>query len=64
MGSLIRRFIARLFSWGLSYKEIARSLNLSPNTIRTHLQTVYSKLEITDKAQLVALVLNHPQSAP
>jgi putative nucleotidyltransferase with HDIG domain len=38
---------------GKVYKEIAAELGLSPSTIRSHLHSVYSKLEVEDRAQAV-----------
>lgn len=37
----------------LSTKEIARRLNLSPNTVKKHLQTVYEKIGISFLNQLI-----------
>ena len=50
------RAIADGFSRGKSHKDIALELRLSPATIRSHLRTVYAKLDICDKAQLANLV--------
>ena len=44
--------VATAYASGESYKEIARSLGLSPTTVRTHLRTVYSKLGVTSKIEL------------
>lgn len=44
--------IAREAAEGFSYKEIARSLGLSPATIRAHLHNIYGKLEISNKTAL------------
>jgi DNA-binding CsgD family transcriptional regulator len=51
------RTIASAFAKGDSYKEIARSLTISPATVRHHLRRIYEKLEISDKAQLAQLML-------
>jgi DNA-binding CsgD family transcriptional regulator len=48
--------VARLFGEGLSYKEIALKMSVSPNTVRSFLQRVYEKLKIRDKAELAALM--------
>lgn len=52
------RMVALEYAKGRSHKEIAKSLALSPATVRQHLSAVYSKLEVHDKAQL-AVVLVH-----
>lgn len=44
--------IARRFSAGQSYKEIARDLGIAPTTARHHLREIYRKLEVSDKAAL------------
>ena len=48
--------IATLYAMGYSYKEIAKGKAISPNTVRNHLQAIYFKLEIRDKAQLSVLL--------
>ena len=44
--------IARRFADGHSHKEIARALDISPATVRNHLQAVYAKLKIRNKTEL------------
>jgi DNA-binding CsgD family transcriptional regulator len=46
------RQVAHYFSLGHSYKEIAKILGISPNTVRVQLASVYRKLEINDKTML------------
>jgi DNA-binding NarL/FixJ family response regulator len=43
-------------SEGLSFKIIAKQLNLSPSTISNHLYRVYQKLDISSRADLAAIV--------
>ncbi|MEM6933501.1 MAG: LuxR C-terminal-related transcriptional regulator [Pseudomonadota bacterium] len=45
--------VASAYAAGQSYKEIARDLGLSPTTVRSHLRTVYGKLQVTSKIELV-----------
>jgi DNA-binding NarL/FixJ family response regulator len=40
-------------SAGQSNKEIARTLNVSPNTIKTHLARLFEKLEVTRRMQAI-----------
>ena len=51
--------IAQLYSEGLSHKEIALRLNISPLTVRTVIQRIFTKLEINDKAELARLISGH-----
>jgi DNA-binding CsgD family transcriptional regulator len=46
--------VARRFAAGLSHKEIARELAVSPNTVRSHLLHAYTKLGVHDKGALAA----------
>jgi two-component system, NarL family, nitrate/nitrite response regulator NarL len=41
--------VLRLMASGQSNKEIARSLGLSPDTIKDHLENLYRKLEVADR---------------
>jgi DNA-binding CsgD family transcriptional regulator len=45
-----------LVSAGKANKEIARDLWLSPNTVRSHLEHVFEKLEVTNRTAAVARV--------
>jgi two-component system, NarL family, response regulator LiaR len=38
---------------GQSNKEIARSLGLSPNTVKTHLGNLFAKLEVARRTQAI-----------
>ena len=45
--------ILELLASGRSTKEIARQLDISPNTAKTHLARVYEKLEVQRRIQAV-----------
>lgn len=43
-----------LLAHGYTNDEIAQTLHLSPNTIKTHLKNLFTKLEVTNRTQAVA----------
>jgi DNA-binding CsgD family transcriptional regulator len=45
--------ILALLAAGQSNKEMARSLGISPNTVKTHVARVYEKLEVQRRVQAV-----------
>jgi DNA-binding CsgD family transcriptional regulator len=49
--------VARLVAEGLSNREIAAQLFLSPNTIEYHLQKVFRKLQVRSRTQLARALL-------
>jgi DNA-binding CsgD family transcriptional regulator len=44
------RDVLRWISLGASNKEVARKLVISPSTVRTHVESVFRKLECTTRA--------------
>ena len=51
---------------GLAYKEIATQFYISVNTVKTHTKSIYSKLGIKNRIELLTLFAeqnlhNHPQ---
>jgi len=52
--------VLKLFTRGMSYKEIGVSLNISPRTVETHKRNILSKLKISSTADMVKYaLLNH-----
>ncbi|WP_108516465.1 LuxR C-terminal-related transcriptional regulator [Bradyrhizobium algeriense] len=51
------REIIRLVAEGLSNKEIARQLNVSPGTVKVHLYNVFQKLEVSNRTVLATIAL-------
>ncbi len=45
--------ILELLASGQSNKEMARSLGISPNTVKTHVGRVYEKLEVQKRVQAI-----------
>ncbi|MCK1500332.1 LuxR family transcriptional regulator (plasmid) [Bradyrhizobium sp. 183] len=56
LGALSRREIdiITLIADGLSNKEIARSLDIGPETVKSHLKSVFTKLGVEKRAQAVS----------
>jgi adenylate cyclase len=52
-----RRELLELVSRGLSNDDIARSLAISPATVRTHLTTVLAQLEVRNRTEAAGLFL-------
>ncbi|MEM9774477.1 MAG: helix-turn-helix transcriptional regulator, partial [Chloroflexota bacterium] len=48
--------VFRLLIAGCKAKEAAERLNVSPNTIKTHIQNIYSKFNVGSQAKLMARV--------
>lgn len=46
--------IAENYAAGCSYQEIAANLHIAPSTVRTHLATIYRKLEVSSKVELAS----------
>lgn len=46
--------VAQHFATGSDYKTIAQDLSISPATIKVHLNNIYIKLGINEKASLIA----------
>jgi DNA-binding CsgD family transcriptional regulator len=51
--------VLTLASHGLTYGEIAEQLAITGATVRTHLENIYPKLGVSDKASAVAVGLRH-----
>jgi DNA-binding CsgD family transcriptional regulator len=52
--------VAQGFGEGKTYKEIARDLGLSPNTVRHHIRAIYHKLGVNDKTRIAHLLHTPP----
>jgi DNA-binding NarL/FixJ family response regulator len=50
------RQVATLFARGASAKAIAEQLGVAPTTARNHLQNLYAKLGVSQRAELLAVV--------
>jgi DNA-binding NarL/FixJ family response regulator len=55
--------IAEAVTVGLSNKEIARKLKISPTTVKSHLENIFQKLHVSHRVQL-AILARSPASPP
>ena len=44
---------------GISYKQIAKILFISESTVKTHINNIFTKLNVNDRTQAVLYALNH-----
>lgn len=51
------REVLALIAEGMSAPDVAAALHLSPSTIKTHLQSLYEKLGVSDRAAAVATAM-------
>ena len=52
--------IAQSYAGGATYQKIADSLCIAPSTVRTHLATIYRKLEVSSKLELATRLNGGP----
>jgi DNA-binding CsgD family transcriptional regulator len=56
------RDVLVMISQGLSNKRIARALDISPETVKSHVKHIFSKLEVSTRSEAVFRVLSHELS--
>lgn len=49
------RAVLEAFADGERYEDVARSLDMSVNTVRSHVRSIYDKLDVTSKTEAVVL---------
>lgn len=55
--------VMQLLVNGLSNKEIARQLSLSPETVKTHLREIFTRMNVRNRTQAVSLFKKTPSLA-
>jgi len=48
--------IVNLIAQGATNRDVATQLHLSPNTVKTHIRSAFTKLDINSRAQLAQLM--------
>ncbi len=56
--------VLRLIAYGLNNAEIAARLHLSEGTVRNHISTIFSKLDVSDRTQAAILAIRHGLDQP
>jgi len=51
------RELAELIAQGLDNTQVAARLELSEKTVRNHITSIFAKLEVENRAQLIVLAL-------
>jgi len=51
--------VLKLLSLGRLYKEVAKELFISENTVRSHVRHIYSKLSVHSKAEMVFVAVRN-----
>jgi len=58
------REVVTLMSQGLRNRQIAARLGISETTVRHHLTSIFAKLEVTDRLELVIYTYRHGLARP
>lgn len=56
--------IATLASRGLTTRDMARAVGITPNTVKKHMKSLYRKLGVASRAELSSTLLHGPQTSP
>jgi DNA-binding CsgD family transcriptional regulator len=51
--------VARLVARGLTNRDVAERLFVSPNTVNSHLRQIFSKLQVNSRVALTLLAKEH-----
>ena len=62
--SLRERQVIQHVAGGMSNREIARALKLSPHTVKNYLFRIFDKLGVSSRTELLYLTMAHSQAVP
>jgi DNA-binding NarL/FixJ family response regulator len=51
--------VLQMIAYGSSNREVAESLHISPQTVKTYLERIFTKLGVSDRTRAVAMALKH-----
>ncbi len=48
-----------MIAYGSTNREVADALHISPQTVKTYLERIFTKLGVSDRTRAVAVALKH-----
>ena len=51
--------VLQMIAYGSSNREVAEALHISPQTVKTYLERIFTKLGVSDRTRAVAMALKH-----
>jgi DNA-binding NarL/FixJ family response regulator len=62
--SVRERQVIQHLSGGMTNREIAQTLHLSPHTVKNYLFRIFDKLGVSSRTELLYITMNNPQTLP
>src|SRR5215211_3327374 len=51
--------VLKMIAYGSTNREVAEALHISPQTVKTYLERIFTKLGVSDRTRAVAVALKH-----
>src|SRR6266496_2782499 len=51
--------VLQMIAYGSTNREVAGALHISPQTVKTYLERIFTKLGVSDRTRAVAVALKH-----
>jgi DNA-binding NarL/FixJ family response regulator len=51
--------VLQIIAYGSTNREVAEALHISPQTVKTYLERIFTKLGVSDRTRAVAVALKH-----